>query len=66
MSKALMGIAILIILVVVGVFAFSNVCATAEYRRDTGGIMTADCKLIPRWKLILFELTGVRTGFGYL
>lgn len=56
----------IVILIVVGFILLTPVSAPCKYKGgNEAKICTANLVLIPRWKLLLFDLTGVNAGYGY-
>ncbi len=63
--KIIIGI-VFVILAIVSILLLSPVSATEKYRGcENGEVCTAVLINIPRWKLVLFDLTGIRTGYSY-
>jgi len=57
--KIIMLVVLGVVFISVVLFLFLPVCATYQYKQDYTDI----CIYLPRWKILLFNLVGFRTGY---
>ena len=49
------------VLIAIFVYLLFPVCKPCEYKGQNE-VCTLECNFVSRWKVLLFELTGIRTG----